>query len=53
MEVDKGTTFCQNLQWARVLIKIDGIKVLRSLQVVMGQLCCAIQLLWEILPSSS
>ena len=36
--VDKETMGNRNLQWARVLIKTNGKKVLGELQVVVGDL---------------
>ena len=41
--VDQETTGGKNLQWARILIKINGRKVSGRLQVVVRQLCFTVQ----------
>ena len=37
------------LQWARILVKLDGRSLLSSAQVVVGSGCFSILLWWEFL----
>ena len=46
--VDEDTAQNRNKQWARVLVKSDGRKLLGSLRVVVGSICFAVQLWWEV-----
>ena len=48
--VDESTGAMKELQWARILVKLEGIGGPISLQVVIGTTCYAIQLWWEMLP---
>lgn len=48
MAVDEDLVFCQSLQWARVPVKTDSRKEPSMLHMVVGLLCYAIQLWWEI-----
>ncbi|RVW64331.1 hypothetical protein CK203_047013 [Vitis vinifera] len=48
--VDESTGALKELQWARILVKLEGIEGPSSLQVVIGTTCYAIQLWWEMLP---
>ena len=42
--VDEDTATFKELQWARILVKSEGLKWPISLQVVVGSSCFAIQL---------
>ena len=46
--VDLDTENFTQLQWARILVKTEKEDLPRSLQVVMGSSCFAIQLWWEV-----
>ena len=46
--MDLDTEYFTQLQWARILVKIESEDLPRSLQVVMGSSCFAIQLWWEV-----
>ena len=48
--VDESTAAFNELQWARLLVKLEGIEWPSSLQVVIGTTCFAFQLWWEVLP---
>ncbi|RVW43419.1 putative mitochondrial protein [Vitis vinifera] len=48
--VDESTGALKELQWARILVKVEGMGGPSSLQVVIGNTCYAIQLWWEMLP---
>ncbi|RVX14549.1 hypothetical protein CK203_017111 [Vitis vinifera] len=48
--VDESTGALKELQWARILVKVEGMGGPSSLQVVIGTSCYAIQLWWEMLP---
>ncbi|RVW24176.1 hypothetical protein CK203_087044 [Vitis vinifera] len=43
----------RELQWARLLVKSEGLEWPSSLQVVVGYSCYAIQLWWEVQPEVS
>ena len=47
MVVDEDMMSQCNLQWARTLVRSNGRKVPRTLQVVVGASCFAIQLWWK------
>ena len=51
--VDESTVAFKELQWARILVKSEGLEWPSSLQVVIGTTCFAIQLWWEVLPRVS
>ena len=46
--VDEDTT--KELQWAKLLVKFEGLEWPSSLQVAIGSSCYAIQLWWEVQP---
>ena len=48
--MDEETAEGKNFEWARILVKTKGRRVPESLQVVVGQLCFAIKLWWELPP---
>ncbi|RVX21574.1 hypothetical protein CK203_002339 [Vitis vinifera] len=48
--VDEDTTNFSQLQWARILVKSDGKDLPGALNLVVGSLCFAIQLWWEVPP---
>ncbi|RVW97163.1 hypothetical protein CK203_030079 [Vitis vinifera] len=48
--MDESTGALKELQWARILVKVEGMGGPSSLQVVIGTSCYAIQLWWEMLP---
>ena len=48
--VDEDTAAFKELQWARILVKSEGLKWPISLQVVVGSSCFFIQLWWEVQP---
>ena len=48
--VDEDTTNFSQLQWARFLVKSDGKDLPGALNLVVGSLCFAIQLWWEVPP---
>ena len=48
LDVDLDTEYFTQLQWARILVKTESEDLPRSLQVVMGSSCFAIQLWWEV-----
>ena len=47
---DEDTTCMTELQWARILVKLDGRSLLSSAQVVVGSGCFSILLWWEFPP---
>ena len=51
--MDESTNAFKELQWARVLVKLEGLEWPSSLQVVIDTTCFAIQLWWEVLPRVS
>ena len=51
--VDEDTAAFKELQWARILVKSEGLTWPISLQVVVGSSCFAIQLWWEVQPRVS
>ena len=51
--VDEDTAAFKELQWARLLVKSEGLEWPSSLQVVVGSSCYAIQLWWEVQPEVS
>ena len=51
--VDEDTATFKELQWARILVKSEGLKWPISLQVVVGSSCFFIQLWWEVQPRVS
>ena len=42
--VDEGTTFASNMQWALLLVMVEGIVLPKSLQVVVGEDYFSVQL---------
>ena len=48
--VDESTVALKELQWARLLVKLEGMEWPSSLQVIIGNTCFALQLWWEVLP---
>ena len=48
LDVDLDTKYFTQLQWARILVKTEREDLPRSIQVVMGSPCFAIQLWWEV-----
>ena len=48
--MDEETFEGKNFEWPRILVKTKGRRVPESLQVVVGQLCFAIKLWWELPP---
>ena len=48
--VDEDTTTFKELQWAKLLVKFEGLEWPSSLQVAVGSSCYAIQLWWEVQP---
>ena len=51
--VNENTPTFKELQWARLLVKSEGLEWPSSLQVVIGSSCFAIQLWWEVQPRVS
>ena len=49
--VDEYIAFFMELQWARILVKLEGKELPSSLEIVVGSGCFAIQLWWETHPS--
>lgn len=47
---DEDATGMSKLQWARILVKLDGRSLPCSTQVVVGSGCFSILLCWEFLP---
>ena len=46
--VDEDTANFKELQWARLLVKSEGLEWSSSLQVVVGSFCYVFQLWWEV-----
>ena len=51
--VDENTANFKELQWARLLVRSEGLEWPSSLQVAVGSLCYAFQLWWEVKPRLS
>ena len=51
--VDESTAAFKELQWARLLVKSEGLEWPSSLQVAIDTSCFALQLWWEVLPRVS
>ena len=51
--VDKDTARSRNLNWARILVRINGESTPSSLQVVVQERCFSIPLWWELSPRVS
>ena len=49
--VDEYIAFFMELQWARILVKLEGKELPSSLEIVVRSGCFAIQLWWETHPS--
>ena len=49
--VDEYIAFFMELQWARILVKLEGKELPSSQEIVVGSGCFAIQLWWETHPS--
>ena len=45
--VDEGLVDSVQLQWARILVRLNGRSLPASLQLVVGSTCHSIQLWWE------
>ncbi|RVW99472.1 hypothetical protein CK203_038437 [Vitis vinifera] len=51
--VDENTANFKELQWGKLLVRYEGLEWPSSLQVVVGSLCYAFQLWWEVKPGLS
>ena len=51
--MDEDTANFKELQWARLLMRSEGIEWPSSLQVAVGSFCYAFQLWWEVKPGMS
>ena len=51
--VDENTAKCKELRWARISVRYVGVEWLSTMQVVVGSLCYALQLWWEVKPGLS
>ena len=51
--VDEGSVNLVQLQWARILVRLNGRSLPASLQLVVGFTCYSIQLWWEVPPKFS
>ncbi|KAL6327375.1 hypothetical protein AAG906_018977 [Vitis piasezkii] len=50
INVDENTFSMANLQWARLLVRVEGRDFPSSVQLVEGSGCYSIQLWWEVQP---
>ncbi|RVX19200.1 hypothetical protein CK203_008571 [Vitis vinifera] len=51
--VDENTAKCKELRWARISVRFVGEEWPSTMQVVVGSLCYALQLWWEVKPGLS
>ena len=51
--VDEDIVNFKELQWARLLVRYEGLEWPSSLQVAVGSFCYALQLWWEVKPGLS
>ena len=50
IKVDEKTVYMANLQWARLLVRVEGRDFPSSVQLVEGSGCYSMQLWWEVQP---
>ena len=48
--VDENTVFFMELQWTRILVKLESKEFPSSLEIVVGLHCFSVQLWWETHP---
>ena len=51
--VDVNTANFKELRWARISVRYEGVEWPSTMQVVVGSLCYALQLWWEVKPGLS
>ena len=51
--MDEGLVNSVQIQWARILVRLNGRSLPVSLQLVVGSMCYSIQLWWEVPPKFS